>query len=88
MSARPEAASRIAPVRQRGTTLERIGNSLTEGFHIGALFVILAVMMTGIAAKKLFVDAARSRRPRWQRAYGILLVLFAGYLVVLAFRGV
>jgi hypothetical protein len=33
-----------------------------------------------------FIVAAASRRPWWQRAQGVLLLLFAGYLLVHAIR--
>jgi uncharacterized membrane protein YdcZ (DUF606 family) len=53
----------------------------------GSLFIVLGVMIAGIAAYRFFVQAVRSRRPRWQRTYAMLLLLWAGWLFVLAFRG-
>lgn len=47
----------------------------------GLLLLIVALMMTWIAIVR-FVGASSSRRPRWQRAYGVLLLLFAGYLLL------
>ena len=51
------------------------------------LLIVLGVMMTGFAGLKFFVTAARSRHPRWQRTYAIAMLVWAGYLFVLAFRG-
>lgn len=47
--------------------------------------LLLATMMTAFAVEK-FIMAAASRRPRWQRAHGVLLLLFAVYLLVQAIR--
>jgi hypothetical protein len=44
---------------------------------------ILASMMAAFAVMRL-KRAVASRRPRLQRAYGVLLLVFAGYLLVLA----
>ena len=38
-------------------------------------------MMTGFAVLR-FVRASASRRPLWQRAYGVLLLAFAGGLLM------
>ena len=45
------------------------------------LLVLLALMMTGFAMLR-FARASASRRPLWQRAYGVLLLVFAGYLLL------
>lgn len=47
----------------------------------GLLLLILALMMTGLAILS-FVRASSSKRPRWQRAHGVLLLVLAGYLLV------
>jgi hypothetical protein len=52
------------------------------------LCAVLAVMLIGVAAKKYLLDAARSRRPRWQRFSALLVLFWAAYMVVLAIRGV
>lgn len=52
------------------------------------LCAVLAVMLIGVAAKKYLLDAARSRRPRWQRFSAVLVLFWAAYMVVLAIRGV
>jgi hypothetical protein len=44
-----------------------------------------AAMMAALAAMR-FIGAASNRRPRWQRAYGVLLLVWAGCLLVLALR--
>lgn len=44
------------------------------------LLLIPAVMITGFAVLR-FVGASAGKRPRWQRAYGVLLLVFAGYLL-------
>jgi hypothetical protein len=49
------------------------------------LSLVLASMMTMLAVGH-FMVAAASRRPWWQRARGLLLFLFAGYLLVQAIR--
>ncbi len=51
------------------------------------LLALLALRMVGFAARRLFWDAARSRRPRWQRTWAVVELLGAAYLVVLSFRG-
>ncbi len=53
----------------------------------GLLFLILALMMTGFAIVS-FVRAATSRRPHWQRAHGVLLLVFAAYALVQFVRNV
>jgi len=45
------------------------------------LFLIMALMMTGFGVMRL-VRASAGKRPRWQRAYGVLLLLVAGYMLV------
>jgi hypothetical protein len=65
----------------------------TEDVVRGRLFArmlcaVLALLMTEVAAYRFFFSAVRSRRRRWQRAYAILLFVWAGYLFVLALRGV
>lgn len=45
------------------------------------LFLMLALMMPGFAVMR-FLNASASRRPRWQRAYGVLLLVLACYLLV------
>jgi uncharacterized membrane protein YdcZ (DUF606 family) len=64
--------------------LRRPPNPIIRGW----LCAVLGVMMTGAAAFRYFVVTTRSRRPRWQRAYAILLLLWAASLFVLAFSGV
>ena len=54
--------------------------------HIKCRFAGLAVALTGSAGLRFFWDAGRSRRPRWQRAWAILTLLWAAFLLVLAFR--
>jgi uncharacterized membrane protein YdcZ (DUF606 family) len=53
-----------------------------------AMFAVLAVMLTALAGHRFLVVAARSRRPRLQRAHALVLLVAAGFLVVLAFSGV
>jgi hypothetical protein len=50
------------------------------------VLVILATMMIGLAGVR-FVGASASRRPRSQRAYGVMLLAFAGYLLFQGIRG-
>lgn len=52
---------------------------------LALLFLDLALMMIGLAIAR-FVRASSSRRPRWQRAYGVLLLVLAGYLLVQVVR--
>lgn len=47
----------------------------------GLPLLIVALMATGFATLR-FVRASFSRRPAWQRAYGVLLLVIAGYLLV------
>jgi len=51
------------------------------------LSLILALMLTGFAAIK-WTGASASRRPRWQRVHGILLLLGAACLLVQAILSV
>jgi hypothetical protein len=51
------------------------------------MYAGLAVGMIGVAGKKIFWDATRTRRPRWQRALAVLALLGAVYVVVVAIRG-
>ena len=62
-------------------------DALRKRLLLRALSGVLALMIIGAAAYRHFVIAPRSRRPRWQLAYVILLLLWAAYLFVLAFRG-
>ena len=49
---------------------------------VRALMVLmLASMLTGFAVLR-FLGASASRRPRWQRAYGVLLLVLASYLLL------
>lgn len=48
---------------------------------------VLAVMMTAVAAKNFFLDAPRSRLPRWKRGSAVLSLAAAVYLFVFAFKG-
>lgn len=50
------------------------------------VLVILATMMIGLAGVR-FVGASASKRPRSQRAYGVMLLAFAGYLLFQGIRG-
>jgi hypothetical protein len=49
------------------------------------MFLDLAATMAVLAGMRL-LRAAGKRRARWQHAYGVLLLGFAGYLLVLAMR--
>jgi hypothetical protein len=55
--------------------------------YMRMLVAVLGLMMIGAAAYRSFFVAARSRSPRWHRAYAVLILMLAGYLFVLAFRG-
>ncbi len=44
-------------------------------------FLMLASMLAGFGILRL-VGASRSRRPGWQRAYGVLLLVLASYLLL------
>jgi hypothetical protein len=46
----------------------------------------LGVALIGVAGKKFFWNATRSRRPRWQRASAVMVLVWAAYMVVLAIR--
>jgi Ca2+/Na+ antiporter len=46
-----------------------------------------AVALFGVAGKKFFWDALRTRRRRWNRTSAVLTLLAAAYMVVLAIRG-
>jgi hypothetical protein len=58
--------------------LRRPANPITRPL----MLLALALMMIVLAVMR-FIGASTSRRPRWQRAYGFLLVLFAAFLFVL-----
>ena len=57
------------------------------GLFARLLCVVLGVLLTGTAACRVFFAAARSRHPRWHHAYAILMVLMAGWMFVIAFKG-
>jgi hypothetical protein len=56
--------------------LRRPSSPLSRAF----LLLILALMLAGFAVVR-FLRASASKRPRWQRAHGVLLLVLAGYLV-------
>jgi hypothetical protein len=47
----------------------------------------LAVALTGVAGMRLFWNARRGRHPVWHRAWAIVELLLAAYMVAVAIRG-
>jgi hypothetical protein len=48
---------------------------------------MLSFLLTGIAARELVAASGHVRHPRWRRAYAVLLVVWAGWMLIFAFRG-
>jgi hypothetical protein len=61
-----------------------LGRPVSPGAQ-GLLLVVMGSMSVAFALMR-FARASAKRHPRWQRAYGVMFLLFAGYLLVQGIR--
>jgi hypothetical protein len=71
-----------------GVWMLAVGRQPSDDRITRVLCAGLGVALIGVAGKKFFWDLPRSRHPRWQRTSTVLVLLWAGYMLVLAIRGV